>query len=257
MMNAESYTDDPETAGPVKARLSTDGVFFTVQGEGPLAGVPSIFLRLDTCNLHCKWGETLCDAHYTSWTPNGTTISLSDLFIMVSKTLNSTRCRHLVITGGEPALQPEVVRLLARYMRDLSGHSTIETNGTRYIDEHGLSLVCLSPKLRGSTPVGTPYEKAHERARINVNALRLWMGDGTPYYFKFVINDQSDISEVQEVLRDVRQRLEPEHVLFMPQGIDRDELWERGRWLAEQCKKLNVRFAPRMQIDLYGNKPGT
>lgn len=238
-------------------RLSSDGVFYTVQGEGPLAGVPSVFIRLDTCNLHCKWGDVLCDAHYTSWNPSGSVQTMQDVIALVQAQFRERACRHLVITGGEPALQPNAVMVLAEYMRRWRGHTTLETNGTRYIPDHALDLICLSPKLRGSTPTGTPFEQAHERQRINNDVLDKWMTDGTPYYFKFVINDESDIEEAREVLRGVHQRLTPEHVLFMPQGIDAADLWQRGRWLAERCKDLYVRFAPRLQIDLYGNKPGT
>lgn len=241
----------------IVARLSTDGIFYTVQGEGPLSGVPSLFVRLDVCNLKCKWGETICDAHYTSWNPSGTRVPLDELGSEVSAALAYNNCRHLVITGGEPALQAEVVRYLARLDDGYSIplHSTIETNGTRFVENHGLSLICLSPKLRGSTPVGTQYEKAHERMRWQPDEIKKWMR--TPYYFKFVINTPEDVVEVQTILKDVDQLLEPEHVLFMPQGINSQELWERGRWVAEECKRLGVRFCPRIQIDLYGNKPGT
>jgi 7-carboxy-7-deazaguanine synthase len=237
-------------------RLSTDGIFYTVQGEGPLAGVPSLFVRLDTCNLKCKWGDTICDAHYTSWTPSGPTIPLDEFDAMVLKELDRTQCRHMVITGGEPAMQPGVVRLLAKRMAQRGGHSTIETNGTRFIEDHYLSMICLSPKLRGSTPVGTQFEKVHERNRWQPLEIRQWIASA-PYYFKFVINTEADIAEVCGLLDGIDHPLESEHVLFMPQGIDRNELWERGRWLAERCKALGVRFTPRIQIDLYGNKPGT
>lgn len=239
-----------------EARLSTDGIFYTVQGEGILSGVPSLFVRLDTCNLHCKWGDVLCDAHYTSWAPSGSKIETDKLVDEVASQLLFRQCRHLVITGGEPALQPDVVQALTQRARLMDVHSTIETNGSKYVYAHGLSLICLSPKLRGSTPVGTPFEKAHERARWNPLVIRQWM-NSAPYYFKFVINTEADIQEVRDLLAQVEQKLEPDHVLFMPQGIERNDLWERGRWLAERCKDLGVRFCPRIQIDLYGNQPGT
>lgn len=239
-------------------RLSTDGMFYTVQGEGPLSGVPSVFVRLDTCNLKCKWGDTICDAHYTSWHPSGSLVALEELVEQVDQALAAANCRFLVITGGEPALQPDVVRRLAHewMYEDSPVHTTIETNGTRYVEHHGLDLVCLSPKLKGSTPVGTRFEAVHERNRWKPDEIRKWM-QSADYYFKFVIDTEADIEEVQQLLAEVDQPLEPDHILFMPQGIDSQQLWEKGRWLAERCKALSVRFCPRIQIDLYGNKPGT
>lgn len=233
-------------------RLSRDGIFYTLQGEGPLVGTPSVFVRLDNCNLKCKWGDTICDAHYTSWTPSGTLVDLQALCGLVHNELYKWQCRHLVITGGEPALQPEAIRALTR----AAIHSTLETNGTRFVEDHGLSLICLSPKLRSSTPFGHQFEKVHTRNRWNPAAIKQWM-QSAPYYFKIVIDTPADVEEAVQMLEEVGQPLEPTHVLFMPQGVDAPTLWERSRWLAEECKRLGVRFTPRIQIDIWGNKPGT
>lgn len=238
------------------ARLSTDGIFYTLQGEGPLIGIPSVFVRLDNCNLKCKWGATICDAHYTSWTPSGTGLPVSELIERVINELVWRQCQHLVITGGEPALQPLVVQELARMARHSKVHTTIETNGTIFVPHHGLDLICLSPKLSGSTPVGTKYEKVHTRNRWKPDVIKQWMASA-PYYFKIVIDSPEDIEEAVACLGEVGQALEPHHVLFMPQGIDAATLWERSRWLAEKCKELGVRFTPRIQVDIWGNQPGT
>lgn len=245
----------------VQVRVSSDGVFYTLQGEGPLLGVPSVFVRLDTCNLKCKWGDTLCDAHYTSWTPSGTVEPLEVLRARVREMMHVKRCRNLVITGGEPALQPAVISALTRdaHAPIAPRHVTVETNGTR----HGswaldVDLICISPKLASSTPVGTKFESAHARNRWNPDVVSLLIDTARDYYFKFVIDTEDDIAEVARMLESVGQVLpDPEHVLFMPQGITPQELWERGRWLAEWCKEHGVRFTPRLQVDLWGNTPGT
>lgn len=237
-------------------RISSDGIFYSVQGEGPLIGVPSLFIRLDTCNLKCKWGDTICDAHYTSWTPGDTTIPLNKLCADTVIAMNTHRCRHVVITGGEPTLQEAAVHALANVVRANGGHSTIETNGTRWI-KAPLDLICLSPKLKSSTPVGTKFEKVHSRNRWNPKAIENWMQSNV-YFFKFVVDTPDDIEEVLQLLAQVDQRLpDPEHVVLMPQGITAEELWRRGRWLAELCKDIGARFTSRLQVDLYGNRPGT
>lgn len=239
------------------ARVSQDGVFYTLQGEGPLIGVPSVFVRLDTCNLRCKWGDILCDAHYTSWTPGELRVSGEDLVDQVFEYIRRHKCRHLVITGGEPLLQEEVVQLLCREALIGKVHSTIETNGTKFIS-CSADLICISPKLKSSTPVGTKYEAMHVSNRWNPITVKRLM-ECYEYYFKFVIDDPDrDVPEVLGMLEEVGQKVnDPWHVLFMPQGIDSLDLEIKGKALAEWCKKLGVRMTPRLQVSLWGNTPGT
>src|SRR5437588_2251723 len=75
-------------------------IFYSVQGEGSLLGVPSVFVRTSGCNLRCSW----CDTPYTSWHPEGETLSTAEV---LQSTLRYG-CSHVVITGGEPMIVPEM-----------------------------------------------------------------------------------------------------------------------------------------------------
>jgi 7-carboxy-7-deazaguanine synthase len=75
-------------------------LFYSLQGEGALVGVPSVFIRTSGCNLRCSW----CDTPYTSWQPEGNELSIEQILDEVK----AHPARHVVVTGGEPMIMPEV-----------------------------------------------------------------------------------------------------------------------------------------------------
>src|SRR5881628_3451934 len=93
-------------------------IFYSIQGEGRLVGTPSVFIRTSGCNLRCAW----CDTPYTSWRPEGEEWSLREILAEVK----SYPCPHVVITGGEPLLAPEIEELTTR-LKEKNRHITIET----------------------------------------------------------------------------------------------------------------------------------
>src|SRR3954470_9597074 len=93
-------------------------VFYSIQGEGQLTGVPSVFIRTSGCNLRCSW----CDTPYASWQPEGEEVALDAL---VERALVYP-ARHFVLTGGEPMIAKGIAELAAT-LRVTGGHITIET----------------------------------------------------------------------------------------------------------------------------------
>ena len=89
-------------------------IFYSVQGEGRLVGMPSVFIRTSGCNLRCVW----CDTPYTSWAPEGEKWSVREILGEVAKYPS----RHIVVTGGEPLLAAEIEELTARVKTLGSSH---------------------------------------------------------------------------------------------------------------------------------------
>jgi 7-carboxy-7-deazaguanine synthase len=221
-------------------------LFYSVQGEGMLAGVPSVFIRTSGCNLRCVW----CDTPYTSWAPEGEEKALDEIIDCVHRHAAS----HVVITGGEPMIQPEIVELTRR-LRALGKHITIETAGTVF-EPVECDLMSISPKTSNSTPhdrEGGRWAEMHNRLRIQP-AIFKQLTESYEYQLKFVVASQNDLSEIRVLVN--RLGAPASRVLLMPEGIARETLRERGRWLAEVCKNEGFRYCPRLHIELWGQVRG-
>jgi 7-carboxy-7-deazaguanine synthase len=219
-------------------------IFYSVQGEGSLVGVPSVFVRTSGCNLRCVW----CDTPYTSWRPEGDDLSLDEIAARVDA---YPQARHVVLTGGEPMIAPQVVELAERF-RARGLHITIETAGTVF-QNLPCDLMSVSPKLANSTPAGD-WAAAHERLRIQPEALARLLRS-YEYQLKFVVADPADLDEIGALIE--RLGADRSRVILMAEGIDTEVLRQRGVWLAEICKQEGFRFSPRLHVDLYGNRRGT
>jgi 7-carboxy-7-deazaguanine synthase len=221
-------------------------IFYSIQGEGALVGIPSVFIRTSGCNLRCTW----CDTPYTSWSPEGEDLSIEQ----IARTVAGFRTHHIVITGGEPMIAPEVPRL-TRIMHEASHHVTIETAGTVYAPV-ACDLMSISPKLSNSIPYereGGKWAAQHDRLRYRPEILKRLIGEHS-YQLKFVVTSPGDLDEIDEIRENLSA--ERERIILMPEGTSRELVRERGLWLAEVCKTSGYRYSPRLHIDLWGDKRG-
>src|SRR5579862_4954447 len=156
-------------------------IFYSVQGEGMLAGVPSVFVRTSGCNLRCTW----CDTPYTSWQPEGEDRSIES----IAEEVDRYGAEHVVITGGEPMIASGIEGLTRR----LTQHVTVETAGTVDVAVR-CDLMSISPKLANSTPRdrdGGRWAAQHERLRLQIDVLKRLMGEYA-YQLKFVVAAPED-----------------------------------------------------------------
>lgn len=221
-------------------------IFQSIQGEGEYAGTPSVFVRTTGCNLRC-W---FCDTPYTSLRPEGPLRDWHD----VLRAVLDFDCPHVVLTGGEPLLQPELIPL-SQALRREQRFVTIETAGTVYRPVEA-DLMSISPKLANSTPhLVNRWLARHERGRDRPETLRRLMNTAR-YQLKFVVDQPIDLDEIVDYLARFPE-VAADRVWLMPQGTSQSELTEKATWLAPASESLGFRFCPRRHIELFGSVRGT
>ena len=224
-------------------------IFHSLQGEGKLTGVPSVFIRASGCNLRCTW----CDTPYASWDPEGDNLFIPEILSRVT----AFAATHAVVTGGEPMIMPDVAELCSA-LKDANLHVTIETAATVWSPVR-LDLASLSPKLSNSTPTereGGKYAAMHERQRLNFDVIQKFIDESPDFQLKFVVSDEHDLSEIHQILDRIK-RWNPADVQLMPEGTDTATLDSRAGWIADICKRTGFRYSPRLHVHLYGNARGT
>lgn len=222
-------------------------IYESVQGEGEFTGTPSVFIRTTGCNLRC-W---FCDSPFTSWKPEGEQISVADI---VEQT-TAYEPRHVVVTGGEPMLFPEIVDLNSA-LAEAGCFITVETAGTVFRPVQA-DLMSISPKLSNSTPTSDRSEfwsKKHEEIRDQPDVIRELVRQYN-CQFKFVIDQPGDVDEVVEYVSRFSE-IDADRVWLMPQAVTREQLAEKTDWLTDAAFRNGFRFTSRRHIELFGNARG-
>ena len=221
-------------------------VFYSLQGEGPNTGAPSVFLRLATCNLACTW----CDTKYTwDWERYDYDLEVaSQEPSQVESSILSFGCRRLIITGGEPLLQQKELAPLVASLKERDFQFEVETNGTivpqpdlvRDIDQWN-----VSPKLGTS---GNSEDRRDQKPAMDAFS-RL-----PNAYFKFVVAEPGDLDEVCSLRN--KYSLDNQRIILMPEGTTVGDIQRRSPWVSEACAKEGFRFSTRLHILLWGDKRG-
>ncbi len=216
-------------------------VFRSLQGEGPEAGTPAVFVRLAGCNLRCPW----CDTKY-AWS-GGEVVEVERLAERVARLASSAEL--LVLTGGEPLLQPRCITALLEELGSMRVYlrPALETNGTLPPGPvaHMLDHAVISPKLSNSGygGIGSP-----EATRVHPDWLTLYRRGWPRVYWKFVVRDERDIEEVEAFI--AKHGVEKRDVWLMPLASNREEYRLVAPRIARLALEKGFRFSPRLHLEL-------
>jgi 7-carboxy-7-deazaguanine synthase len=259
-------------------KLLISSAFYSVQGEGISSGVPSYFIRLGLCNLTCGMSrkftnqlmkdKSLEDGEIfkgdlelegkATWTCDSTSQWLwrgedKDFQYLIDRWKEQgiyedikNRLIHIIWTGGEPTIKQhqEAINNFFQYWISqdvINVYNEIETNGTIYIEDYlfkKLHQINCSPKLSNSG--------LDAKQRINPDAIKRIM-EHSNYQFKFVISNESDVSEV---FRDfiIPFNIPLKNVVCMPGLDDVANFEERTQFVLEMAKKYKFRGLTRLHI---------
>jgi len=225
-------------------------IFYSIQGEGELTGVPSVFIRTSGCNLRCNW----CDTMHASWSPEGVEMSVEQILAEVLK----HPAQHCVLTGGEPMIA-KTIRELAQTLHVAGKHVTVETAATVPPDGIACDFASLSPKLSNSAPdqrLPDVWRQKHQQLRHQPACIREWINH-YPYQLKFVVASACDVDEIQLLLCEIGEIIPPWKVLLMPEGTSIGAIRGRDETLVDLCKRNGYRYCNRLHVELFGHARGT
>ncbi len=217
------------TALPTAARLRLTEIFYSLQGEGLTAGVPTVFVRLTGCPLRCRYCDTAYAFTGGEW--HG--------YEAVLERVASYPARHVCVTGGEPLAQPNCIGLLST-LADAGYEVSLETSGA-------LDISPVDPRVSRVVDVKTPGSgEAHRNLWENLALL-------TPRdQVKFVICDRRDFDWALERLR-IHELESVCPVLFSP-SHGQLEPGALADWILEAGAR--VRLQVQLHKMLWGDVPG-
>lgn len=232
----------PVTSSTTEPTAILAEAFISIQGEGPLLGQRSAFVRFSRCNLDCVW----CDSRYT-WDWANFDPRQESRRGRVRDIAAWTADQHVdlvIVTGGEPLLQQPALAELARLCAP--ARVQVETNGTitpepAVVDT--VELFVVSPKLAHS---GVSFGK-----RIVPNALA-GLAESGKAQWKFVAANVTDLDEIAGLAE--KFGLAP--VWVMPQGATPAAVLDGQRALSDAVLARGWNLTTRLHILLWGDERG-
>jgi len=244
-------------------KLPVIELYTCIQSEGSRQGRPTICVRTTGCTHRCWFGEGgWCDSWYTSIHPEKGHITFNDIIKMYDE---HPYIKEMMLTGGSPTMQPDLVNELTHFANERGICITIETEGSHFVEtDYPIGLVSLSPKFSNSIPkldINTPLGKLvdqkmidqHNKFRLNKDAMRKMIDYHTDYHFKPVWDGTNEnLVEIEEFR--LEMGIPKDKTWIMPAGDTREELIKMYPISIEMCMKMGYNWTGRDHIISYDQR---
>lgn len=238
-------------------------IYPCVQSEGSRQGRPTIAVRTTGCTHRCWFGEGgWCDSWYTSIHPEKGQYTFNDIIKMYDE---HPHIREMMLTGGSPTMQPDLVNELTHFAYSRGIFITIETEGSHFVEtDHKIGLISLSPKFSNSVPkldVTTPLGKLvdqkmidkHNSLRLNKEAIRQMLDYHADYHYKPVWDGTEEcLVEIEEFR--LEMNIPKFKTWLMPAGDTRETLIDMYPKSIELCMRMGYNWTGRDHIIAYDTK---
>lgn len=247
-------------------RVMKNGVWATVQGEGPSTGTPAVFVRLAGCDLRCSWCDTPdslpdYDVDLQQWrkdvTPKAEVLTAGQL---ANRIIVAFPCPSgpglLVVTGGEPMLQQEGILSVAHKLRasHFSARIEFESNGetppVKLIRAPLPYSAVLSPKV-------ARWAGSHERQKKTSETVLQWMeSEAQQVSLKIVVSSSDEIDYAFDMIKRIRSFAGRTSRCTLTPYIQIEYSWLRHGWLsAEKQAELFIRMREhRVKMSFQAHK---
>ena len=205
--------------------MRIQSIYYSISGEGVHAGIPSLIIRLQGCNLRCTW----CDTAYSQDPKEGVEIPVATI-------LEKTPWpRWALITGGEPLVQFRELSALVSGLRRCGVRVEIETNGSiappswwQAVESWSVDIKCPSSSMCG-------------------NSNYAWFGTRECDQIKFVVKDEEDLAFAKQIIA--------AHKACSPTILISPTYPWSSEWLlrcVDFCKAWEVRLSLQLHKIIFG-----
>ena len=204
--------------------LRINEIFYSIQGESSLSGLPCIFIRLTYCNLRCTW----CDTEYSFY--EGKNMKIGEILTEIKK----YNCKLVEVTGGEPLLQKESFKLMESFIS--CGYKVmLETGGS-------LSVKQVPKEVVKIIDFKCPFSEMNKK---NLWSILDDMEDHDE--IKFVIGNREDYEWAKNKIK--KYNLTEKWIVLFSCVFNELSYGKLAKWILDDA--LNVKFQVQMHKHIW------
>lgn len=209
--------------------IKINEIFYSLQGESSLVGLPTAFIRLTGCPMRCNY----CDTAYAF--NEGKNLRIIDIL----KEINNFKTKYVTVTGGEPLAQKLCFDLLSK-LCDKGYFVSLETGGA-------VSIAKVDPRVKIILDIKTPYSGESENNKWNNLSLIK-----TDDEIKFVIANSEDYEWAKKLI-DKENIYSKAQIIFSP-VYNKLSTKKLSNWILRD--HLPVRMQVQLHKFIWGDIPG-